>query len=290
MTWLDVFNLFKPFLSHGTDWNQAMVEQFELNDIAGCVHSIQTIASTQHRLKPWYMIEHFELNDTAKFVHSIQTIASTWHRLKPSYGWTVWTEWHCWMCSIHSNHVLHRVKIGVTIWLNSLNWMTLLHAFNPLNPLLAYGTDWSHIMIEQFELNDVAACVHSIQTIASTQHRLKPWYMIEHFELNDTAKFVHSIQTIASIWHRLKPSYDWTVWIEWHCWMCSFHSNYFFHIAQIEAMLWLNGLNWMMLLDVFILFKPFLPHSTDCSDVMIEQFEQNGFAGSVQSMQAISCT
>jgi hypothetical protein len=149
ITLLDVFRPFKPFLLHGTDWSHAMIEQFELNNVAGCVQSIQTIPCT-------------------------------WRGLKQCHDWTVWTEWRCSMCSIYSNHFLHRVTM---IWLNSLNRITLLDVFTPFNPFLLHGTDWSHAMIEKSELNNIAGCVQSIQTISST-------------------------------WHRLKPCYDWTVWTE----------------------------------------------------------------------------
>jgi hypothetical protein len=76
MTLLDVFIPFKPFLSQREDWSHCMIERFKLNDIAGCVHSIQTILAHS---EDWShaMIESFELNDTAGCVHAIQTISST---------------------------------------------------------------------------------------------------------------------------------------------------------------------------------------------------------------------
>jgi hypothetical protein len=144
-------------------------------------------------------------------------------------------------------------------WLNSLDWMTLLDIFNTFKLFLPHHTDWSHVTIESFELNDV------------TQH-------------------VQSIQTISCTWHRLKPCNNWMIWIEWCCSTCSIHSNYFFHMMQIEVMLPLNSLNWMTLLDVFNTFKLFLPHRTDWSHVTIELFELNDIAQHVQSIQTISST
>jgi hypothetical protein len=54
MILLDVFIPFKLFLVHSEDRSHYMIERFELNDIAGCVYSIQTISFTWHRLKPSY--------------------------------------------------------------------------------------------------------------------------------------------------------------------------------------------------------------------------------------------
>jgi hypothetical protein len=54
MTLLDVFIPFKPFPAHSEDWSHCMIEQFELNDLAGCVHSIQTISFTEGRLELCY--------------------------------------------------------------------------------------------------------------------------------------------------------------------------------------------------------------------------------------------
>jgi hypothetical protein len=68
-----MFNSFKLFLAHGADCSYAMIEQFEQNDIAQYVQSIQTTSYTWC----YAIIEQFELDDIAHCVQSIQTISCT---------------------------------------------------------------------------------------------------------------------------------------------------------------------------------------------------------------------